>query len=63
MSVTDVSIPINRYFEEISAIPRGSGNEEGISSYLAAFAEKRGLKYVRDTLLRGLAECPDVCCG
>ena len=50
MSVTDVSIPINRYFEEISAIPRGSGNEEGISSYLAAFAEKRGLKYVRDAL-------------
>ena len=50
MSVTDVSIPIYRYFEEISAIPRGSGNEEGISSYLAAFAEKRGLKYVRDAL-------------
>ena len=50
MSVTDVSIPINRYFEEIAAIPRGSGNEEGISRYLAAFAEERGLKYVRDAL-------------
>ncbi len=50
MAVTDISIPINRYFEEIAAIPRGSGNEEGISRYLAAFAEGRGLKYVRDAL-------------
>ncbi len=50
MSVTDVSVPINRFFEEIAAIPRGSGNEEGVSRYLAAFAEKRGLKYVRDAL-------------
>ncbi len=50
MSVTDISIPINRYFEEVAAIPRGSGNEEGISRYLAAFAEKRSLKFVRDHL-------------
>jgi dipeptidase D len=50
MSVTDISIPINRFFEEIAAIPRGSGNEEGISRYLAGFAEKHGLKYVRDHL-------------
>ena len=27
-----------RYFEEISAIPRGSGNEKGIAEYLCAFA-------------------------
>ncbi len=50
MSVTDTSIPINRFFEEIAAIPRGSGNEEGISRYLAGFAEKNKLKYVRDAL-------------
>ena len=50
MSVTDVSVPVFRYFEEISAIPRGSGNEEGISRYLAGFVEKQGLRYVRDDM-------------
>ena len=50
MSVTDVSIPVFRFFEEISAVPRGSGNEEGISRYLAGFAEKQGLRYVRDAV-------------
>ena len=50
MPVTDVSIPINRYFEELAAIPRGSGNEEGISRYLTGFAEKLGLNHVRDAL-------------
>ena len=50
MPVLDSSIPIMRFFEEISAIPRGSGNEEGISRYLAGFAGKRGLRFVRDAL-------------
>ena len=50
MSVLDPSVPIFRYFEDISAVPRGSGNEEGVSRYLAAFAEARGLRYVRDSL-------------
>jgi dipeptidase D len=50
MSVLDASIPVFRYFEEISAIPRGSGNEEGVSRYLAGFAERQGLNYVRDAL-------------
>ena len=31
------------FFEEISAIPRGSGNEKGISDYLVSFARERGL--------------------
>ena len=31
------------FFEEISAIPRGSGNEKGISDYLVKFAQERGL--------------------
>ena len=31
-----------RFFEEISAIPRGSRNEAGIADYLAAFAQARG---------------------
>ncbi len=36
------------YFEEICSIPHGSGNLDGISSYLARFAQDRGLFHVRD---------------
>ena len=36
------------YFEEISAIPRGSGNEREIADYIVAFAKKRGLTCHRD---------------
>ncbi|MCL2213400.1 MAG: beta-Ala-His dipeptidase [Oscillospiraceae bacterium] len=41
--------PIFKYFEEISAIPRESGNEQGIADYLTAFAEERGLWCYRDS--------------
>lgn len=34
-----------RFFEEICAIPHGSGNLDKISHYLVKFAEDRGLKY------------------
>lgn len=43
-------IELFHYFEEISAIPRGSGNEKGIADYLCAFAEREGLRYYRDDL-------------
>ena len=36
------------FFEEISAIPRGSGNEKGISDYLVKFAHDRGLWVYQD---------------
>ncbi len=36
------------YFEEICQIPHGSGNLDGISSYLAQFARDRGLYHIRD---------------
>ncbi len=36
------------YFEEISKIPRGSGNREAISNYLADFGRSLGLKTVQD---------------
>ena len=39
---------VMRFFEEISAIPRGSGNCSGIADYLVRFAKDRGLKYIRD---------------
>ncbi len=37
-----------RFFEEICAIPHGSGNEKGIADYLEAFARERGIEYKRD---------------
>ena len=36
------------FFEEISAIPRGSGNEKGIADYVERFAKDRGLYCKRD---------------
>lgn len=36
------------YFEEISRIPRGSGNISAISDYLVDFAKKRNLSYYQD---------------
>jgi dipeptidase D len=36
------------YFEDISAIPRASGNEAGVADYLCRFAEERDLECVRD---------------
>ncbi|MGN1333254.1 MAG: aminoacyl-histidine dipeptidase [Lachnospiraceae bacterium] len=38
------------FFEEICAIPHGSGNTKQISRYLAEFAKKRSLKYRQDEL-------------
>ncbi len=38
------------YFEEIAAIPRGSGNTKAISDYLVSFAKKHGLRYIQDDL-------------
>ena len=47
-----------RYFEQISAIPRGSHNESGIADYLVAFAKERGLEYYRDSLHNVLIKSP-----
>ena len=37
-----------KYFEEICAIPHGSGNTKQISDYCVNFAKKHGLKYIQD---------------
>lgn len=37
-----------QYFEEISAIPRGSGNEGAVARYICEVAEKAGLQATRD---------------
>ena len=36
------------YFEEISAIPRGSGKTDKVRDYCADFAKARGLEYITD---------------
>lgn len=38
------------YFEELAAIPHGSGNTRAISDYLADFAKKKGLEHYQDAL-------------
>lgn len=47
-----------RYFEEISAIPRGSYNEAEIASYLEGFAAERGLECYRDQVNNVLIKAP-----
>ena len=36
------------YFEEIAAIPHGSGNTKAIRAYLVGFAKERGLRHLED---------------
>lgn len=48
MNVLNHEKPHQKYFEEISRIPRGSFNEAACADYLAAFAAQHGLKYIRD---------------
>ncbi|MBQ8216684.1 MAG: M20/M25/M40 family metallo-hydrolase, partial [Oscillospiraceae bacterium] len=52
MAVLDNLEPkkVFKFFEEISAIPRGSYNTRAISDYLAAFAKERGLEHYQDEL-------------
>lgn len=40
--------PFEKYFEEISRIPHGSGNEKALSDYLVSFAELHNLENYQD---------------
>ena len=46
------------FFEEICAIPHGSGNETGIAEYLVAFANERGLECHRDAVNNVFIKAP-----
>lgn len=46
------------YFEQISAIPRGSGNEAGVADYLVDFAKAHALFCVRDANHNVLIKSP-----
>ena len=50
--MTDLPEPrsVFRFFEELCAIPHGSGNTGAVSDYLARFAEERGLEWHKDAL-------------
>ena len=47
-----------QYFEEISNIPRGSGNEKGISDYLLNFGKDLGLEAIQDEALNVIIKKP-----
>lgn len=49
--VLDQSRSINRYFEEISKIPRETEHEEKISDYVVEFAKDHGMRWTRDDYL------------
>lgn len=46
------------YFEEISNIPRGSGNEGRISDYLVSFAKEHKLEVIQDKALNVIIKKP-----
>ncbi|MBE6538381.1 MAG: aminoacyl-histidine dipeptidase [Ruminococcaceae bacterium] len=46
------------FFEEITKIPRGSGNEAGIAAWLENFARERGLYCVKDEVNNVFIKCP-----
>lgn len=46
------------HFEEISKIPRGSGNEKEISNYLVNFAKELGLEVIQDEALNVIIKKP-----
>ncbi len=47
---TEKEMKVFEFFNEISAIPRGSGNTDAVSDYCVKFAQERGLEVIRDSL-------------
>ena len=47
-----------KYFEEISMIPRGSGNEKAVSDYLVNFAVSHNLEVAQDNALNVIIKKP-----
>ena len=50
--------PWRKYFEDVSAIPHGSFDEERISEYLVNFAKERGLWHYRDEIWNVIIKKP-----
>ncbi|MBR2448054.1 MAG: aminoacyl-histidine dipeptidase, partial [Clostridia bacterium] len=47
-NLSHTELSVFKYFEELTAIPRGSGNMQKIADYCVDFAKKFNLKYIRD---------------
>ncbi|WP_250227254.1 aminoacyl-histidine dipeptidase [Anaeropeptidivorans aminofermentans] len=47
-----------RFFEELSRIPRGSGDEKAASDYIVNFAKERGLEVYQDKALNVIIKKP-----
>lgn len=47
-----------RFFEDICAIPHGSGNEAALADYVETFARTRGLYVYRDAVHNVFVKCP-----
>jgi dipeptidase D len=54
---------VMHFFEEISGIQRGSGNEKPMSDYLVNFAKEHGCDVVQDKLWNILIKAPGACGG
>ncbi len=50
--------PVFRFFEELTGIPRCSGNEHEVSNYLVEFANQRDLEVVQDDALNVIIKKP-----
>ena len=49
VKITDLEPkPVFKFFEDIAAIPHGSGNTEAIAEYCMSFAKERGLRCSKD---------------
>ena len=46
------------YFEEISKVPRCSGNEKGVSDFLVGFAKKHNLEVIQDDVYNVIIKKP-----
>ncbi|MGL6198037.1 MAG: aminoacyl-histidine dipeptidase [Lachnospiraceae bacterium] len=51
-------VKVFQYFEEISSIPRGSGNEKAISDYLVSFAKEHDLEVIQDETMNVIIKKP-----
>ena len=50
MCVLDQSVPVYKYFEQMSKIPHGSFHEQQLSDYVVNFAKEHHLNYIQDDM-------------
>lgn len=52
------SYKVFQFFKEMNEIPRGSGNEKGVSDWLVSFAKERNLEVIQDEALNVIIKKP-----